>query len=154
MRRLIFTLVLLTLALAPPANAQLARAVASGGDSLSLSGGTGFAAVASRDGAIVGNLRRGAVRIVDLPRLEKAKVEVTGCERLRRPNRRTWLCSGRRLSFSVINGNWQVRMRGVGINASAVLKGRLVLQGTAGTYSIRHADPKRWPRRARSFRLG
>ncbi|MBD0290606.1 MAG: hypothetical protein ICV74_05065 [Thermoleophilia bacterium] len=154
MRRLTLTMVLVVLACAPAASAQLARAVASGGESLALSGGTGWAVVTSRDGAIVGNVRKGSVRIVDLPRLGKAEVGVTGCEKLRRPNRRTRVCSGRRLSFSVIDGNWRVAMRGVGINASAVLKGRLVLQGTAGTYSLRHGDPKPWPRRARTFRLG
>ena len=69
-------------------------------------------------------------------------------------NTRTWRYVGRGITYSVSAGAWRVRIRGSGINASAVVKGTLILQGTAGRYSIAGAAYRKWPRDVRVFGLG
>lgn len=154
MRRPLLLTVLFALALAPGADARLDRFFAEGGDSIALENGRGTAIVVSEEGAVLGTLGRGTLIVVDVRRGPPTDVEVSGCETRRRPNVRTLVCSGRGISFSVVGGAWRAVIRGRGINASAVLSGTVTLQGSAGTYSLRHADERPWPQVARTFRLG
>ncbi len=159
MRRTAFLILLLALALAPGAQAELVvgsqpeRTLVGAGHSLSLEHGRGLAVVRSRDGSILGSVGRGRVRITNVARGERTKVAVSCCERTRRPNRRTIACSGRRLSFSVTGGAWKVVLSGNRVNASAVLLGAVTLRGTRGTFSIANGPERAWPRTARTFRL-
>ena len=67
----------------------------------------------------------------------------------------TILCVGSYLRFSALGGAWRVRLAGAGINASAVMNGYVTLDnGRAGTYSIRHGDPRPWPSARQTFYLG
>jgi hypothetical protein len=153
MRRLALLTSLFALALAPTAGAQdaVARALQDGGERVALENGRGIAAFNSRDGALLGSIRRGRVVITDVRR--DSEVSVTGCERTKRV-RRTIVCIGRELTFSIEMGAWRAVLRGVGINASAVLHGTLTLSGTAGRVSIDDGPSRRWPKQPRTYRLG
>ena len=152
MRRF-FLILAFALAVAPAANAQALRGPF-GTDGMQLEDGRGFATVVSREGAILGSVGRGRITIRDLPRGERTSIQVSGCERRRRLDRRTRVCVGRELRFVVRYGAWRVTMRGRNIDASAVVEGTLALQGTAGTFSLDGGEARRWPRSVESFDLG
>ncbi len=146
----------LSLALAPAAHAEsgLERALAAGGELVSLEGGRGYAAVTSRNGAMLGRVGAGRIVVKNFRRGTRTERRLWGCEVRKRIARRTVLCAGRNLSFSVVDGRWRAILRGNWINASAVVEGRVMLRGTAGTYSIAGGTPRAWPRQPRMFRLG
>ena len=140
--------------LAPPAaHAEIARFLGGSGEALALTNGRGQAVVTSRDGAIIGTIGRGRIAIVDFPRGAETEIELSGCETRRRPSPNVRICIGREIIFSVVKGRWLVRMRGMAINASAVLEGAVSLVGRRGTYEIDDGDERRWPRELRTFRL-
>ena len=151
----LFVLCLFIATIVPAAaQAQVPRVLQGEGDSVSLADGRGIAIVTSRAGAMIGTVTRGRIVINDLPRGDRTSVEVSGCERRRRVNRRTVVCTGRDLSFSVVDGRWRATLSGTGINASAVLEGALSLKGNRGTYQVGDGRERRWPRRARTLQLG
>jgi hypothetical protein len=155
MRRLLVLTVLFALAVAPAADAGLARYATADGEYLSLKGGRGTALLVSRDGAVLGSVRQGRVRITDVVRGARTRLSVSGCERKQYPRPRTVVCIGQGLRFSVLGGAWRVRIAGSGINASAVMTGYVTLDdGTAGTYKIGNGPNKRWPSRATTFVVG
>ncbi len=155
MRPTIVLTAVIALALAPAADAGLARYAAEEGESLSLKRGRGTALIVNRDGAVLGTVRRGRVVITDVQRGAETDVAVSRSERRRYPRRHTVVCAGRYLRFSALGGAWRVRLMGAGINASAVMNGYVTFDnGAAGTYSIRHSDPRPWPATARTFYLG
>jgi hypothetical protein len=151
-RRLTLLTIPIALAAVSPAAAQdgLARSLQEGGARVELENGRGFAFFKSRTGALLGSVKRGRVVITDIRR--DSDVSVSGCETTRRI-RRTVICLGSELSFSVETGAWSAMLRGTGINASAVLRGTLTLQGRSGTFTINDRPERAWPRRARTFRL-
>lgn len=144
---------LAALTLVPSAYGQLPRGLALGGDAVSLENGRGVVVVTSRDGAMLGTIARGSVRIHDMPRGHVTSVRVWGCERRRRPARRTVLCVGRGLRFRIEYGTWRATLRGRGIDASAVVEGSLAIKGTRGTLIIEDEE-RRWPRELETFSLG
>ncbi len=155
MARIALLIAVAALALAPGANAQFERAVAAGGEALTLSNGRGYAVVTSSSGTILGSVGRGRIVVTNYPRGARTKISLSGCDRRKRIARRTVVCAGRGLSFSVVDGRWRVHLRGTRINASAVVEGSVTLEGTAGTYAIGDPEDKRpWPESARTFRLG
>jgi hypothetical protein len=154
MPRLTLLAVLTGLVFAPSANAQFERALAAGGESLSLDAGRGYAVVTSRDGVMFANVGRGRIVLRNHARGAHTEWKLSGCDRRSRVARRV-VCVGRNLSLSVVDGRWRVALRGRGINASAVLQGSVTLEGTAGTYAIGDPDDEHsWPRSARTFSLG
>jgi hypothetical protein len=154
-KRLFVLSLLIATAVPTAAQAQDPRVLAGAdGESLSLADGRGLAIVTSRDGAMFGNVARGRIVINDLPRGARTTVEVSGCERRRRPNRRIFVCAGSDLGFSVAGGRWRAVISGTGIDASAVLEGALSLKGNRGTYQVGDGRERRWPRRARTLQLG
>ena len=155
MVRIALLIAVAALAFAPSANAQFERALAEGGESLTLEDGRGYAAVTSSSGTILGSVGRGRVVVTDYPRGAETKISLSGCDRRKRITRRTVVCAGRGLSFSVVDGRWRVHVRGTRINASAVVGGSVTLEGPEGTYAIGDPDDERpWPEDARTFRLG
>ncbi len=145
--------ILAALALAPVSHAaSLSRFASAHTEWVSLETGSGFALLEARKGAVVGRIARGRVVITNLPR-RGGRPSFSGCDRRERLDRRTVLCSGRDLHFS-IRGDWRLVARGVGIDTSAVVRGTLTLKGSEGTYSIGGGSKHRWPRRARTFRIG
>lgn len=155
MRRLVLLILVFAFAAVPAvAHGQVPRVLEGEGETLSLVNGRGTAIAVSRDGAMLGTVTRGRILIVDLRRGDRTTVEVSGCESRRRVNRRTVVCSGRALSFSVVDGRWRATISGTGINASAVLEGAVTLKGNRGRYKLGDDDERRWPRRGRTLPLG
>jgi hypothetical protein len=151
-RPLVLLTIPIALALVPSAAAQesVPRMLQAGGARVELENGRGFAFFRSREGVILGSIKRGRVVVTDLRR--DSEVSVSGCETTKRI-KRTIVCIGRDLSFSVEKGAWNALLRGVGINASAVLRGTLTLQGRAGTLQINDRPERAWPKAVRTFRL-
>ena len=155
MARIALLTAVAALALAPSAHAQFERAVAAGGESLTLEDGRGYAVVTSSSGTMLGGVARGRVVVTNYPRGSRTKISLSGCDTRKRINRKTVVCAGRGLSFSIVDGRWRVLLRGMGINASAVVSGSVTLEGSSGTYAIGDSDDERpWPDSARTFRLG
>jgi hypothetical protein len=131
------------------------RYLKAGEESAELLNGYGTAAVTARSGALFGNIRkRGKVRITDFRAGPKTTVGVSGCERKKRVNSRTIVCAGRDLGVGVYGGRWRVTVKGRDIDLSTVLRGKLGLVGTSGTYSLRSGPARDWPTQRRTFRLG
>jgi len=151
MRRLIFLTVLIALptalAAASPASAFSFRLA--GGTAVSLQHGRGFARL-QEHGSALGRIRRGRLRVTNLP---GGRIHVGGWEHVRRVGPRTKVYRGRGLTFSIVGGRWRFRASGRGINVSAVARGKLVLEGTRGTYRLDYGRTRRWPRHARTFIL-
>lgn len=151
---LFLTLAGLALAAAAPAHpAALSAARVQGSESVELSFGRGFASLADR-GATLGNVRRGWIRVVDLSGGGPPSGWVRGCEsRTGRLSGRVY-CSGTDLRFYIHGGTWRIRMKGGGINVSAVIRGSLGLDRercSSCTYKIGDRPERRWPATLRFF---
>jgi hypothetical protein len=154
MRRLFLLTALLALALAPSAQAQLARSLAPDGGALSLEDGSGMAVVVSRDGGMYGRIARGRIVVTDFRRGGDTEVDLRGCDRRRRVNDLTVVCGGRGLRFQIVDGRWRAGLRGAGIDAAAILDGNVTLAGPRGTFSIDEEDEEPWPHDPQTFMLG
>lgn len=142
------------LGLAPGAGAQpLPRELVGEGGALSLAKGRGTAAVQSRSGSLLGSVRRGRITVVDRPAGARTTVRFWGCEERRRPTARKTVCIGQDLRVSVLSGSWTTTLKGRGVNASAVVEGRLRIRGQRGTFAI-DGVTRSWPRVFRSYVLG
>lgn len=145
---------LCALGLAPGAGAHpLPRELAGDGSALSLANGRGTAAVHSRSGSLLGSVRRGRIVVVNRPTGAKTTVRFWGCEERRRPTARKTVCIGQGLRVSVLSGSWSTTLKGRGVNASAVVEGRLRIRGQRGTFSIDGVN-RAWPREFRTYVLG
>ena len=156
MRRKAFPLVLgafCALGLAPGAGAQPDRVLQGDGSALALVNGRGTAATHSRNGSLLGTLRRGRIAVVDRAGGAKTTVRFWGCEERRRPSPRKTVCIGRGLRVSVLNGSWITTLRGRRVNASAVAEGRLRIRGSRGTFAIDGVS-RSWPSEFRTYALG
>jgi hypothetical protein len=149
----IAVVVLLTSVASASAADPLSRYMSVDKDRVELKHGRGMAVFTTR-GAIIGSLRRGSLRIVDLPRGRKTASSVSGAERIRQINERTTVYAGRDISFLIEKGWWKARIQGRGIYAGAAVHGTLALVGTAGRYAIRDGAVHHWPETRRVFRLG
>jgi hypothetical protein len=162
-RRLILPLTLAALVLAASASAlpsPLTSARVRGGEGLHLSAGRGYAVMEDR-GVAFGNVRRGWIRVTNVPGGGSPSGYVRGCEsRSGRLSGRLY-CSGTRLRFWVEDGPWRVRIKGIGINVSAVMRGSVGLDRKACsrrmfrngkcTFEIGDGPTRRWPARLRFF---
>jgi hypothetical protein len=152
--RIVLLTAVLVLALAPSADAQLARSLAPDGTELSLEDGRGSAIVLSRDGVMYGQVARGRIVVTDYPRGAETDVDLRGCDRRQRLSRLTVVCAGRGLRFQIADGRWRAAIRGTGIDAAAIVTGAVTLEGTRGTYSIGEDEAaEEWPREPRTFAL-
>lgn len=131
------------------------RYLRGGEESAELHQGYGTAALTARSGALFGNIwKRGKIRITDFPAGPRTTVSVSGCEQRKKVNSRTLVCSGRDLGVGVYGGRWRVTVKGRDIDLSSVLRGKLGLVGSSGTYSLRSGPARDWPTQRRVFRLG
>lgn len=132
-----------------------ASARVAGSETISLQRGQGYAVIASR-GAVIGNIIRGWIRVVDIPGGGAPHGYVRGCEaRTGRLSGRLF-CRGRDLRLFVYGGTWRIRMAGRGINVSGRIRGTLGLdraEGGTGVYSIAGARYRPWPAALRYFRV-
>jgi hypothetical protein len=154
---LVLPFVALALVFATNAAAGVAdRGPAGSGATLSLVNGKGFAAITSNDGSVLGTMAQGKITLVDYARGTATTFDARdwGCEKKRRPNRKTVICSGSDLHFSVAGGAWFLSLNGRGISASARLTGKVLLRGTRGTFSINNGRIRPWPEVAHTYKLG
>ena len=144
-------LAVLAAALAGGAAAAVDRSGA-GGSGVELVDGSGRAYLGLR-GALLGSLGRGRLAVTPLPSRERTEVFVQGAEWERELADGTTVYGGDALRFRVFRGAWRVRLQGSGINASAVGRGLVRLQGT-GQYSLGGQPYQPWPAEWQTIRLG
>ena len=163
MRRLILPLTLAALVLAGSASAlpsPLTSARVRGSEGLELTAGRGYAVLADR-GAVIGNVRRGWIQVTNIPGGGDPSGWVRGCERRSGRLSGQLRCAGRRLSLYIHDGPWRIRIKGSGINVSAVMRGRVGLDRKACSqrmfrngkcaFEIGDGPRRRWPARLRFF---
>ena len=130
MRRLLSIGVLAVLLAALPSLAGAAEKAPRDG-TLSIEGGKGFVELSFK-GALIGRFAKGSVTITDLLPWDDRAPFVWG-EDLETPRSfTTTTYSGENVRFRVIGGSYTVKIRAVGIDLSAVGRGRLRLQAKAG----------------------
>jgi hypothetical protein len=159
MPRILIVLSIAVLALAGTAAASAAvaeREPTGVGSQLSLAGGKGMAVVTSQDGSILGTIKQGSITFTDYPRGLKTEFDARkwGCEKRKKLNKKTTVCSGTDLWFSIAGGAWMAALRGRGIAASAVVEGKVLLRGTKGTFSIDGGTRRKWPLKGKTYQLG
>jgi hypothetical protein len=153
---LLSAVIALTVTAAGEAAAIATRAT--GSQAFELYRGKGQAVVAKR-GAVLGGVGRGKIKIKRMPGGPAPQGYVTGCERRYGSWSDVLVCRGRALRFYVHDGNWRLRLRGRGINASGVVRGYLSLgplpaaAGSAGWYSLGGRAYRPWPVTWQTFRL-
>ncbi len=132
------------------------RVPAVAGKPLQLWGGKGLAVVTSQDGTILGTMKQGSITLTDYPRGKATTFAVRdwGCEKRKRLNKKTIVCSGQDLHYSIAGGAWLVSLKGRGIAASAVVAGKVLLRGTKGTFSIDMGKRQKWPTTGQTYKLG
>jgi hypothetical protein len=131
-----------------------------GSEFVELQGGNGRAVVTGR-GSIAISMRRGRLRIVDLPQPGRPRLSSECRERARRVSPTTLQIRGRSIGCLIwsgeTGGRWQAVMRGRGIFASGRVKGSLTLDavdsGRTGRYRIGGGNWQPWPRGAQTYGL-
>jgi hypothetical protein len=155
-RRLVFFLsvaALSVLASTPAQGASLPSARVAGSESVELSSGHGYALLANR-GSALGNVRRGWIRVLDIGGGGTPSGWVRGCESRSGRLAEQLDCAGSGLRFYVHGGTWRIRIKGRGINVSAVIRGAVGLDRagcTSCTYRIGDGAKRRWPARLKFF---
>lgn len=143
---------LTTVATASAAPVALDRFLAADTELVELKNGRGKAVLRVR-GGMNGHLRRGTLRLVDLPAGAKTRIGVYGAEWVRRVSDRVAVYGGRDLTFYAFKGWWKAQIKGRGIDVGAAARGRLTLSGRTGTYWIGDGEWKPWPQEPTTFRL-
>lgn len=144
MRRLLFVAVL-PIALAIPAGLS-ARTNPMDDGSLSIKNGRGIFIVQVK-GAVIGRMASGKLTVTDTNPYDEQVPDIRGRIRPKpKPiNDATTVYQGQQIRFRVMEGNYRLRIEGVGVNLSAVGRGWAVLDGddrfdSVGMYSL-NGDP-------------
>jgi hypothetical protein len=105
---------------------------------------------------MIGTIKQGSITFTDYPRGLKTEFDARkwGCEKRKKLNKKTTVCSGTDLWFSIAGGAWMAALRGRGIAASAVVEGKVLLRGTKGTFSIDGGTRRKWPLKGKTYQLG
>ncbi len=154
---IVLSIAIIALAGSATASASIAdREPTAAGSQLSLVGGKGMAVITSEDGSILGTIKQGSITFTDYPRGSATSFDPKkwGCEKRKRLNRKTIVCSGMNLHFSIAGGAWMATLRGRGISASAVVDGKVLLRGTKGTFKIDDGKRRKWPSKGQTYQLG
>jgi hypothetical protein len=100
-----------------------------GDGTLSVKRGRG-AVVLKLKGTVIGRLGNGTVQVKDFKPLDANAPQFTGCKpKLRHPTIGLSVCKGRNVGYRVLNGRFNVNVRGSGISISAVGRGTVTLDG-------------------------
>ncbi len=152
--RLISGLVLTVAALAAAgtAGAQPARDLAAGSGVMELRNGAGTVLVSFSQGAVLGNLANGSLRVKSKSAIEP-NVIVWGADETVHINSRTILYIGDALRFRVDGPQLRIRLKGAKIASSIVGSGLVTFRGR-GRYSHDFKPFRRWPAKFRTIRLG
>lgn len=145
----------LALAAASLASAGTFGTRVAGSEDISLKYGAGYASIWDR-GSVLGWVRRGRIKVRNLPGRGAPRGTVTGCETRHGSLKGTLICGGRDLRFRIYGTTWKVQIQGRGINVSGVIRGYLALDradGGTGIYSIGGESYRRWPATVTVFRV-
>jgi hypothetical protein len=121
-----------------------------GSESISLRSGRGYAVIAN-SGAVLGRMRRGWIRVIDIPGGGVPLGYVRGCEERSGRLSAQLTCRGSDLRLYIHGGTWRIRMRGRGINVGGVVRGSLGLDRADGCpvdackFQIGDGPERRWP---------
>jgi len=128
MRRILLLPALVGL-LALPGASNAVR-LAPGDGTLSVRDGLGMVYLSAR-GAVIGRVDKAKkVVVTDLSELDGSEPLLKGCdERDYDKEEKTTLCKGKKITFRVIRGKYELRVVGEGIDLSAVGKGKVELRG-------------------------
>jgi hypothetical protein len=145
MRRLFLILATLAALLAAPVG-TLAAHRGSGDGTVSLKNANGVFVISGK-GAVIGQLDRGRVTIVDPISTDGPPAIVTGYEHSRDLTDKSALYAGTDVSFRMIGGTFKIQISGKGVDLSFVGRGvvTVVGLGTAddGKYSVDGGDTYR-----------
>jgi hypothetical protein len=81
-------------------------------------------------GTVIGRLNNGRVQVRDFKPFDAVSPRFTGCKRLKHPTIWLSVCEGRQVGFRVVNGRYNINVRGNGISISALGHGPFVIDGT------------------------
>ena len=82
-------------------------------------------------GTVIGRVTNGKVQVKDLKPFDANNPVLTGCKpKLRHPSFGVSVCQGKNVGFRVMNGRFNVNVRGSGISISAVGRGPVTVEGT------------------------
>ncbi|MBA3413228.1 MAG: hypothetical protein H0T09_06005 [Actinobacteria bacterium] len=128
MRRILLLPALVGL-LALPGASNAVR-LAPGDGTLSVRDGLGMVYLSAR-GAVIGRVDKAKkVVVTDLSELDGSEPLLKGCdERDYDKEEKTTLCKGKKITFRVTRGKYELRVVGEGIDLSAVGKGKVELRG-------------------------
>jgi hypothetical protein len=80
---------------------------------------------------VIGRVTNGKVQVKDLKPFDANNPVLTGCKpKLRHPSFGVSVCQGKNVGFRVMNGRFNVNVRGSGISISAVGRGPVTVDGT------------------------
>lgn len=123
---------------------------------LSLEDGAGLVVI-NAVGVLFGHLERGQVSVTVTNRARRQPVDavVTGTDLVvTELDGLTTVYRGKDIFFRIKQGSWRLRVRGQGIDVSAVIRGRVTLLGTSGTVAVSGGDPLPWPEQPQTFLVG
>lgn len=118
---------------------------------IELADGSGRVTLALR-GAVLGVLGQGRLTVISLAGRDRPQILVEGYAWVRR-NGNTVAYGGKGIRFRVFRGSWRIHLAGRGINASAVGRGLVGLEGS-GRYALTGKDFVSWPAQYQTIRLG
>jgi len=82
-------------------------------------------------GTVIGRVTNGKVQVKDFRPLDANNPVLTGCKpKVRHPSLWVSVCQGKNVGFRVMNGRFNVNVRGSGISISAVGRGSVTVDGT------------------------
>ena len=142
-------ILLLVLAFTLAAASSAAGRVAERG--IELADGSGRATLALR-GAVLGVIAQGRLAVIALAGRDRPQILVAGYSWTTRDGNAT-VYGGKNIRFRVFRGSWRIRISGRGINASAVGRGLVGLEGS-GRYALSGGDFVPWPAQYELIRLG
>jgi hypothetical protein len=127
---------------------------------LSVKRGKG-AIVLKLKGTVIGRLGNGRVQVRDFRPFDTVEPKLTGCKpRVKHPSVGVSVCQGRLLGFRVVDGRFNVTVRGTGISISAVGRGPFSVDGAGelgpddGVMSIDEQPYESLPDELTAFYLG
>jgi hypothetical protein len=99
-----------------------------GDGTLSVKRGRGSVVVKLK-GTVIGRLTQGRVQVKDFRPFDSNVALFTGCK-VRHPTIYLAVCQGRKIGYRVLNGRFNVNVRGSGISISAVGRGTVTADGS------------------------
>jgi hypothetical protein len=122
-----------------------------GAEEVELLNGVGYASIARR-GTLLTRVGHGRIVVRDLPGGTPPTVR---CDRRgTRVSATTVVYRGYGVSCRVSGGPWRTSLRGRNIDASAIVRGSLALDGGSGWFRIGDRPWRRWPLTLRQYTLG